>query len=389
MRFPFEITLASRLRPALAAVLLGGLVHLCSCSPDASGPAGGKPSAAAVPVTVATVEQREVPVQVRAIGKVEALSTVEIKPQVEGQLAQVHFQEGQWVKKDDLLFTIDPRPFEAALRQAEANVLRHRTEAANAVVEAKRKSQLLAQGFVSADENDQAQTNAASLQAAVNADAAAVENAKLLLQYCYIHSPIDGRVGQVLIHEGNVVKKNETTLAVVNQVRPIYVAFSVREQELPEIRRRAAAAQLAVQSLPSKTSGDAAIGELRFINNTVDASTGTVLLKAVFANDDEALWPGQFVDVRLTLTTESNAIVVPAGAVLTGQQGSYAFVVKPDATVEARPVVVGMDLGGELTITRGLATGERVVTDGQIRLAPGIKVDVKDAAAGAAVPGKS
>ncbi|MBI3785303.1 MAG: efflux RND transporter periplasmic adaptor subunit [Deltaproteobacteria bacterium] len=335
--------------------------------------------APAVPVTVATVQQRDVPVRIRAIGAVEAYSTVAVTPQVDGQLGQVHFKEGQWVKKDDLLFTIDPRPFEAALRQAQANLSRHNAEASNAAVEAKRKARLLADGFVSADENDQAQTNAAAMQAEVNADAAAVENAKLQSQFCYLHSPIDGRVGQLLVHEGNVVKKNETKLAVINQVRPIYVAFSVREQDLPEIRKYSTASELAVEATPSKSAGEPAIGALRFINNAVDASTGTVLLKGEFANEDERLWPGQFADVELTLTTESGAAILPTSAVLKGQQGAYVFVVNADDTVESRNVVVGMDLGNEVTVREGVQPGERVVTDGQIRLAPGSKVEIKKA----------
>ncbi|HVM95265.1 MAG TPA: efflux RND transporter periplasmic adaptor subunit [Candidatus Acidoferrales bacterium] len=367
-----------RLRSSLATVMA---IFIAGCTSDGTSHTSATPSAPAVPVTVAAVQQRDVPVRIRAIGAVEAYSTVAVTPQVDGQLAQVHFQEGQWVKKDDLLFTIDPRPFEAALKQAQANLTRHQAEASNAMVEAKRKGRLLADGFVSADENDQAQTNAAALQAEVNADNAAVETAKLQLQFCSIRSPLDGRVGQLLIHEGNVVKKNETRLAVINQVQPIYVAFSVREQDLPEIRKHSAGTDLAVEAVPSKSSGEPAVGKLRFINNAVDAATGTVLLKAEFGNDDERLWPGQFADVQLTLTTEHDAVILPTGAVLKGQQGVYVFVVKPDDTVETRNIVVGMDLGPEVTVREGVKPGDRVVVDGQIRLAPGFKVEIKNATA--------
>jgi multidrug efflux system membrane fusion protein len=350
---------------------------LCSaaCTSNSNGTA--LPPTAAVPVTVARAVKRDVPVQIRAIGNVEAFSTVALTPQVEGQLAEVHFQEGQWVHKDDLLFTIDARPFEAVVRQAEANLHRNRAELGNAEVDAKRKGSLAAQGFVSSEENDAAQTRAASLRAAVKACEAAIENAKLQLQYCFIRSPIDGRIGKLMVNVGNVVRKNETQLAVINQVRPVYVAFSVRDQDLNEVRRHAADGKLAVEAFLGK-DGEAVRGELTFINNSVDAATGTVLLKGQFSNDDERLWPGQFVDVRLTLSVQPEAVVVPMTAVLTGQQGKYVFVVKPDSTVEARPVQVGYDLGNELSIRDGVAADEAVVVDGQIRLAPGTKVEVRD-----------
>ena len=329
-------------------------------------------------MTVATAVQKDIPVQLHAIGNVEAYSTVSVKSQVEGQLAKVHFVEGQPVNKGDLLFTIDPRPFEAALRQAQATVARDVAEARNAEVDAKRRTQLLAQGFVSRDEYDQSQTKAASSAAAVKADEAAVENARLQLQYCYIHSPINGRVGQLLVHEGNVVKANDTLLAVINQVRPVYVSFSVPEQDLPEVRQRTAEGKLAVQAFVPQHDGTPVIGELSFINNTVDMTTGTVLLKALFPNDNEALWPGQFVDVAVTLTVHHDAVLVPAEAIQVGQQGQYVFVVAADESAEVRPVVPGARIGPEIVVSQGLTAGERVVTDGQIRLAPGLKVQIKD-----------
>lgn len=355
----------------LALALLTGCGGEASSAPEPAGNAAPAP----VPVTVATVSTEDVPVQISVIGNVEAFSTVSIKSQVEGQLAEVHFREGQQVKKGDLLFTVDPRPFEAALRQAEANLARDLAESDNARVEAQRRAQLLEQGFVSRDEHDQAQTRAASMQATVQANRAAIENAKLLLQYCWIRSPLDGRIGRILAHEGNVVKANETDLAVINQIQPAYVAFSVPEQDLGRIRARAAASRLTVQA----TIPDVATpveGELTFIDNTVDTTTGTVLLKAEFANTDERLWPGQFVDVALTLDVERGVVIAPAEAVQTGQQGSYVFVVKPDLTAEVRPVAVGRTIGSSVVIREGLTAGERVVTDGQIRLAAGFKVQV-------------
>lgn len=365
----------SRARLAVGVVAAFALV-LDACS-SGSGESGGDHKET-VPVTVAVVVQRDIPVQLRAIGNVEAYSTVSVKSQVEGQLAHVHFVEGQPVKKGDLLFTIDPRPFESALRQAEATVARDVAEARNAEVDAKRRTQLLAQGFVSRDEYDQSQTKAASSAAAVKADEADVENARLQLQYCYIHSPIDGRVGQLLVHEGNVLKANDTLLAVINQVRPVYVAFSVPEQDLPEVRQRTAEGKLPVQALVPHREGTPVVGELSFINNTVDATTGTVLLKALFANDDEALWPGQFVDVAVTLAVHHDAVLVPAEAIQVGQQGQYVFVVAPEELAEVRAVVPGDRVGQEIVVSQGLTAGERVVTDGQIRLAPGLKVEIKD-----------
>jgi len=350
------------------------LVSACSSGPGE----GGGDHKQAVPVTVATAVQKDIPVQLRAIGNVEAYSTVSVKSQVQGQLAHVHFVEGQRVDKGALLFTIYPRPFEAALRQAEANVARDVAEARNAEVDARRRTQLLAQGFVSRDEYDQSQTKAASLAAAVKADEAAVENARLELQYCYIHSPIDGRVGQLLVHEGNVVEANDTLLAVINQVRPVYVSFSVPEQDLPEVRQRSAAGKLPVQAFLPRHDGTPIVGDLSFINNTVDMTTGTVLLKALFQNDDESLWPGQFVDVAVTLAVHRDAVLVPAEAIQVGQQGQYVFVVAADDSAVVRPVVPGNRSGSEIVVTEGLTAGERVVTEGQIRLAPGMRVQVKD-----------
>jgi len=361
---------------------------VCACS---GGSRDAQPGGShdAVPVTVATVRQLDVPMQSRTIGNVEPYSSVSIKSQVEGQLAQVHFQEGQPVARGDLLFTIDPRPFEAAVRQAEANLAKSQAESSNATIDANRRAKLLADGFVSTDENDQAQTRAASLQAAVKADQAAVENAKLQLQYCFIHSPIDGRIGALLVHEGNVVKTNDTILAVINQIHPIYVAFSLPEQQLEEIRQRAASGTLEVQVFVGPNPTEPVRGELSFINNTVDTTTGTVVLKGLFTNEREELWPGQYVDVALTLSVTRDALLVPAEAVQTGQQGPYVFVVGNDAAAELRPVVVGRTVGHDVIVTTGLRAEERVVTDGQIRLAPGLKVEIKDGAHAPATPAPS
>jgi multidrug efflux system membrane fusion protein len=363
-------------RPSLCLLLAFALAH--GCRGDDGGAPGHGGAAAPVPVTVAAVHSGDVPVRIKVIGNVEPFSTVAVKSQVEGQLAKVHFQEGQEVKAGDLLFTVDPRPFEAALRQAEATLAHDQAEASNATVEAERLKRLLTQGFVSHDEVDQAVTRAAALAATLEADRAAVENAKLKLQYCTIRSPIDGRIGQILAHQGNVVKENDTTLAVINQIRPIRVGFSVPERELARIRERAATGPLSVEATLPGTDATA-VGTLSFIDNAVDTRTGTVLLKGEFANRDELLWPGQFVDVALTLDVEKGALVAPAEAVQTGQDGSYVFVVKPDLTAEVRRIVVGRAFDSSVVVEKGLAAGERVVTDGQIRLANGSKVQVRDA----------
>jgi multidrug efflux system membrane fusion protein len=328
-------------------------------------------------VSVASVVRRDAPVTLHAIGRVEAYATVAVKAQVEGQLARLHFAEGQEVKRGDLLFEIDPRPFEAALHQAEAMLAKNRAEAANARVESGRLASLIKSGVVSRDEYDQAATRAAAFEAASKADDAAVERARIQLQYCTIHAPIDGRIGQMLVHEGNVVEANETTLAVINQLRPVRVAFAVPQQELPAVRANRGANGLPVSA--SGAGGAVATGELSFIDNAIDTTTGTVLLKAVFANVDETLWPGQFVDVALQLTTRPNALLVPARAVQSGQAGQFVFVVTSAGTVASRPVTTGPSVGDDVVVESGLEAGEQVVTEGHLRLAPGFPVTVKAA----------
>ncbi len=358
-------------------VLVAAIAGLSACSDKASGKAATVTNA--VPVSVGEVIQKAVPLQLRAIGNVQAYSTVSIKSQVEGTLARVYFKEGQDVKKGELIFLIDPRSFEAALRQAEANLARDTAQAANARIDERRFADLYREGGVSQQQYDQARTNATALEATVQADRSAVETAKLHLGYASIRSPINGRTGNLLVHEGNLIKANDADhpLVVINQVRPIYVSFSVPEQELPEIRRYMASGSLKVEAMTLGREGRQPQGDLTFVDNAVDRTTGTVELKATFGNADNALWPGQFVNVVLTLTTEPNALVVPSQAIQTGQQGPYVFVVKPDLTVESRPIVVHRTIGRETVIEKGLAPGERVVTDGQVHLVPAAKVDIK------------
>jgi multidrug efflux system membrane fusion protein len=364
------------------ATMLGLVALLAACGSHTPSEGPGDAAAEAVPVRAAAAERRDVPVEVSTVGTVEAFSTVEVRSQVEGELSRVAFTEGAEVQEGDLLFVVDPRPFEAKLHQAEGALARDRAEATNARANAKRVTTLLREGVTSHDESDRARAQSDALAAAVAADEAAVEEARLSLQYCYIHASIGGRIGQLLVHEGNVVKVHDTVLAVINQIRPVDVAFSVPQQELPAIRRRlGAGATLPVSATLGDAKAPAATGQLEFVNNTVDTTTGTVLLKARFANADETLWPGQFVRVTLTVDTLHDVVTVPAPAVQTGQSGSYVFVIGADGTVESRPVETGRAAGGLEVIERGIAAGDRVVTDGQIRLAPGTHVVVKDAAA--------
>ncbi len=331
-----------------------------------------------VPVMVATVAQKTVPVQIKAIGNVEAYSTVGVKSQIGGELSQVHFREGQDVKKGDLLFTIDPRPYEAALKQAEANLAKDTAQLDNAREEVRRYAELVKKGYVAQEQYDQIRTNNAALEATVNADKAMVENARLQLKYCYIYSPITGRTGNLQSNQGNLIKANaDTSIVTVNQVQPIYVTFSVPEQYLSDIKKYMASGKLKVGAVIGNEEDRPEEGVLTFVDNTVDVATGTIKMKATFANRERRLWPGQFVNAVMTLTSQPNAIVAPSAAVQTGQKGQFVFVVKSDLTVESRPVNVSRTSGDESVIENGLQPGERVVTDGQLRLVPGAVVEIK------------
>lgn len=362
-----------------AAIWLILLLALAGCTGGSGAlPAGGG-AAAPVPVTVGKAAEKDVAIRLRAIGTVDAAQTVTLKPQVDGELAEVHFREGQMVAANDLLFTIDPRPFEAVLRQAQANLAKSVAEANNAEIEAVRLRKLLGKFAVSKEESDQAETRLAMLRATVHADEAAVETAKLKLDYCSIRAPIGGRIGRAEVDAGNTVRARNTTLAVLHQTRPIDVLFSVPERRLAEIRRYSAEHPLAAVALVAGHTGPAPTGTVTFIDNAVDKTTGTIALKATFANDAEVLWPGQFVDVEITLGTLPKVVVVPAPAVQNGQQGEYVLAVTADATVEMRVVRTGYSEGGETVVLDGVRPGETLVTDGHLRLAPGMKVDVKNA----------
>ena len=357
---------------SVAALALGGALLLAGCG-QKQAPAVRE----AIPVMATTVAQKDVPLQVKAIGTVEAYSTVAVRSNVTGEITDVHFTEGQDVKKGQLIFTIDRRPFEAALNQAQANLARDIAQANNAQTQAERYTHLVQQGVVSRDQADSYRTAAETARAVVEADKAAVERAQVELSYCSIFAPINGRTGNLMIHQGNLVKANDTPVMVsINQVAPIYVTFAIPEQNLADVKKYMAAGKLKVAAVIPNDARPAE-GQLSFVDNTVDTATGTIKLKGTFANDDRRLWPGQFVDAVLTLTTQPNALVVPSQAVQTGQQGQFVFVIKPDLTVESRPVTVGRSVENQSIILAGLQAGERVVTDGQLRLVPGAKVEIK------------
>ncbi len=359
-------------------MLIAATLSACSTSTRARAPE----RTPTVPVTVATALRKDVPVQITAIGGVEPYSTVQVKSMVAGELTTVHFTEGQDVRKGDLLFTIDKQPFEAALAQAESNLARDTAQAANARAQATRYQALLRDGVVAREQAEQMQTSADALDAAVRADQAAVDTARVNLRYCSIYAPIGGRTGNLMVHAGNLVRSNDVPLVTINQVTPTYVTFSVPEQFLPDIKRYSTQHKLKIEA--GAPGQPAAVGNLSFVDNAVDATTGTIKLKGVFENRDRRLWPAQFVNITLTLTIQPNAVVVPSQAVQTGQQGQYVFVVKADRTAESRTVVLQRIVAGQAVISSGLEAGEVVVTDGHLRLTPGAKVETKTALTGGA-----
>jgi len=419
-------------------VLLGcSLFLLPSCSNENASGKSGPPTPLGVPVTVATVVQKTVPVQVRAIGNVQAYATVAVKSQVDGQVERVEFREGQDVRKGQVLFVLDQRSLEAALhqaegnaarnvaqlqqaeaalaqsqaaeQQAEANLARDMAQVENTRAQERRYKGLINDGAISMELYDQVRTSALAMEATVQADRAAVanaraairaaqatvanaraaiqadqamvENARIQLGYTTIRAPMDGRTGNLLVRAGSTVKARDdnSQMVVINQVHPIYLVFAVPEQNLPDIKKYRAAGSLTVEAFLADQVGAPVRGELTFMNNTVDPQTGMIQLKATFPNAENRLWPGQFVTIALTLATQPNALLVPSQAVQASQQGQQVFVVKPDMTVEARPVVLGAPVGNDIVVEKGVAAGERVVTEGQLRLVPGTKVEIKAA----------
>jgi len=338
-----------------------------------------KPRDEAIPVTVAKVEQKAMPMQIRAIGTVQPISTVAVRALVGGQLTRVYFREGDDVRRGQALFTIDPRPYAAAMAQATANLARDQANDRNAQSEAARYADLVKKDYVTKEEYEKITSGAEAAKAVVAADRAAVENARLQLAYCNITSPIDGRTGSLMVHAGNIVHANDTNpLVVINQVTPVYVQFAIPETQLGDFRARGGI-NVPVSAAPQKGGAAIGAGRLTFIDNAVDSTTGTITLKALFPNQNRALWPGQFVTVAVTLQERPDAVVVPSQAVQTGQRGQYVYVVKEDRSVEMRPVRVADSVDQQSIIESGVNPGETVVTDGQLRLTPKSHVDVKNA----------
>jgi len=393
------------LRKAMPAVALAGIAFLaggCGQQKAEGSSKAGAGTPPVVPVSTAPVVQESVPIEIHAVGRVEPSVVIQVRSQISGQIVRVAFPEGADVKKDELLFEIDPRPYQEALRQAEATLARdtaqlHQSEAnlerdkaqlKSAEADDARNRELNQEGLASKAQREQSSAAAEALRASILADQAAIESAraaldndraaidkaKLDLTYCQIYAPVAGRTGNLLIHQGNLVAANGNPLVVINQLKPIWVSFNAPEQYLTEIRHSASQRKLPVRAAPRDDAGHPMDGYLDVIDNTIDTNTGTIHLKAVFDNQSAALFPGQFADVTLTLGTLSGALVVPAEAVQAGVQGQMVFVVKPDQTVEPRPVTVGATIGNKVTIQKGVSAGESVVTDGQLRLFPGARI---------------
>lgn len=399
-----SVNFKNRLHLVLVTLSMAG----CSANKAAS---INQQQAQAAPVFVSKAALRSIPIEIQAVGNVEAYSTVAVKAQIGGELTIVDFQEGADVKKSDRLFVIDPRPYESQVTQAEATLAKDRAQlqAAQANLardiaqedyaraQAKRYSELSQQGVFaknSAEQTDAQATAAAqsvladraaieSMQATIAADQAALERAKLQLEYCTIRSPINGRTGHLLVKQGNVVKANDVDLVTINQVRPIYVTFATPETNLPLINTHMASGKVAVAAYSESDNTGAETGTLSFVENAVDSATGTIRIKGIFENPAARLWPGQFVRVVVRLNSTANSVVVPTTAVQTGQDGKFVYVVKADMTVEARPVVAGRTVERDVVIEKGLNDGESVVTSGQLRLVPGSRIQIKSGSSAA------
>jgi multidrug efflux system membrane fusion protein len=375
------------LAASLAAAGCSGSEAVQSTPPAAGRGGGGGGGGAAVPVTTAKVVEKPLPLELNVIGSAEAYSTVAVRAQITGALNSVGFQEGDDVRKGQMLFTLDRRPLEAALEQAKANLQKDMAQAANAKSQAQRYQDLAERGIATKEQLDTSRTAATALEATLEADRAAVENAEVQLQYATIVSPLSGRTGALQVHEGNLVRANDATpLVVINQVAPIYVSFGIPEARLPELKQYMAQGSVKVEALAPNDTGAPSVGRITFVDNAVDPTTGTIRIKGTFQNESRHLWPGQFVNVSVTLKTDPHAIVVPTVAVQAGQQGQYVFVITPDQTVELRNVTVVRAVDNESVIKDGLKAGETVVTDGHLRLTAGSRVSIKAGAGAQAAP---
>ncbi len=367
------ITIQSIKCALFMALFSVSLLAAAGCAKKAEKPKGRPPAL----VVTAAASRQDVPLQLAAIGTMEASESVAVRTQISGELITVAFSEGQDVQKGALLFQLDPRSYQAAVRKAEAALARDRSILANARKDYERYSQLVKDGIVTQEQADGYRTRAESATADLAADQAALDSAREQLAYCTIRSPISGRLGILAVHRGNVVKANDTVLVTINTLTPINAVFTIPEKELAEVKRQMAAGKVSVLAEVPGSGGISEQGVITFLDNSVDQTTGTIRLKAAFDNSRKQLWPGQFVTLSIRLAVRNNAVVVPSQALQTGQKGQFVFIVKPDATAEIRPVVPGPLLKGMTVIESGIQPGEQVVIDGQLRVVPGGKVEIK------------
>jgi multidrug efflux system membrane fusion protein len=360
---------------AMALFLTG-----CSAASGGSGPVkeGAPAPQNAVPVTVAPVVQKSMPVLITAVGAGEAFATVSVRSQATGELTSVHFEDGGEVEKGQVLFTLDRRAFEAAVAQAEATLQKDIAQAANARSQQERYRGLAERGIATREQVEQMSSAATALDATVAADRAALESARVQLSYSQIVAPLSGRTGKLMVHVGNLVRATDANpLVVINQISPIHVSFAIPETDLPDFKRYMAARTLRVEAQPPNDDGPPSVGKVSFIDNAVDPTTGTIMIRGTFQNEDRRLWPGQFANITVTLGSDRNVIVIPTAAVQNGQQGPFVFVMKEDKTVDMRPVRIARAAGTETVVASGLTVGETVVREGQMRLAPGTHVSIR------------
>lgn len=360
----------------LLVVVAGAGGYLYQAQPRSG--VAAPPAVRPVPVQVQAVVRKTLPVRLSAVGRAQAAASVTLKSRVDGQLLEAHFKEGQLVHQGELLFRIDPRPLEAALALAQANLGRDQAQLDKARLQLRRQQGLAPKGYVSGENLEDARATAEALEATIRADQAAVELARLQLGYATLHAPITGLAGARLADPGNLVKTNETPLAVINQVEPLYLVFALPERYLPELRRRLASGMLKVEA-DAQDGGGPVVGEVEFLDNRIDPATGTIALRAIFANQDQRLHPGQFLRLDLLLGELTDVPVIPVQAVQAGQRGDQVYLVSPDRRAELRPVTLGPRVGDEVAVSAGLEGGEQLVIDGQARLAKGVKLDLKEA----------
>ena len=356
--------------PVLLALLPAILV---SCNKP-----GGQSAPPAVPVSVARVEIKNVPLEIQDIGTVEAYNIVSVNSRIGGELIKVYFEEGQDVKEGEPLFQIDPAPYRAALEGARANLERDSVRAWNAGETVKRYAELIGKEYITQQQYDDMLAESEALKATVRSDRAAVDNARLNFDYCFIRAPLAGRTGRLLVHQGNIIKANDIPLLVIHQIQPVYVRFTVPDQYLNQLLEYSRGGKLEVRAASTEDGQEINTGELSFVDNSVDQSTGTITLKALFPNANRLLWPGEFVNVSLVLKTIQGAVVLPSRAVQSGQNGDFVYIVGPDNTVESRPVTVSYSFKEQTVVEKGLDGGETVVTDGQLRLYPGAKIELTE-----------